>query len=111
MGWLDKRKTTGKKGRSGNPEGPRRNPNYAAKNTIIDNWQKLTIQSESDPHSYELKDLQIKPRKKSEAWTRFDWTHDLRDTGAMLYQLSYETFVWKQIKCEPNFYPLYPAFV
>ena len=31
---------------------------------------------------------------------------DLRDTGAMLYQLSYEVCC-KQVKCEFNLYPLY----
>ena len=45
--------------------------------------------SESDPRSYEVtnKQLQIKPRKKF--WgSNGIRTHDLRDTGATLYQLS-----------------------
>ena len=36
-----------------------------------------------------LKQLQIKPRKNSEAPTGVQ-THDLHDTSGMLYQLSYE---------------------
>ena len=33
-------------------------------------------------------------------------THDLHDTGAMLYLLSYEA-LRKQVRCEFNLYPLY----
>ena len=37
---------------------------------------------------------------KEEAWKKSAlngiWTHDLRDTGAMLYQLSYEATHWEQ---------------
>ena len=36
-----------------------------------------------------LKQLQRKPRKNLEA----SWTHDFRDTGAMLYQLSREALL------------------
>ena len=55
----------------------------------------------------QLKQLLKKPRKKSEASIGFD----LRDTGAMLYQLSclYEALLEdrKQVKSEFNLYLLY----
>ena len=35
------------------------------------------------------------------------WTYDLRDTGAMLYQLSYEQPCRKQVKSKFNLYLLY----
>ena len=45
----------------------------------------------------------MKPRKK--LWdSNGIRTHDLRDTGAMLYQLKPR---WKQVRCEFNLYPLY----
>ena len=28
------------------------------------------------------------------------WTHDLRVTSAMLYQLSYDATHWEQVNCE-----------
>ena len=44
--------------------------------------------SESDPCSYEVINLS-KAQKKFWGFNGI-WTHDLRDTGAMLYRLSYE---------------------
>ena len=41
----------------------------------------------------QLKQLQIKLRKNSEASKGSTRTHDLRDTGAMLYPLSYEVLL------------------
>ena len=47
--------------------------------------------SESDPCSYEVtKAVAKKAQKKFWGFNKI-WTHDLCDTGAMLYQLSYET--------------------
>ena len=40
----------------------------------------------------QLKQLQRKPRKKFWGFNRI-WTHDLRDTSAMLYQLNYEALL------------------
>ena len=49
----------------------------------------------SDHRSYECN---YKPEKNS----GFNgiWTHDLRVTSAMLYQLSYEATHWEQVNCE-----------
>ena len=62
--------------------------------------------SESDPHSYEVTQLQIKPGKNFWGSNRIQ-TCDLHDTGVMLYQLSYMKPHWKQVKCEFNLYPFY----
>ena len=59
---------------------------------------ELSVQSSE---SAVVKQLQRKPRNYSEAPNGIR-THDLRDTGAMLYQLSYE------VSLEAGqFYPLY----
>ena len=52
----------------------------------------------------QLKHLQRKPRKK--VLTGFE-PNGLRDTGAMLYQLSYEALLVVGQEPELNLYPLY----
>ena len=42
--------------------------------------------------------LQYKPEKNS--GSNGIWTHDLRVTSAMLYELSYEATHWEQVNCE-----------
>ena len=47
---------------------------------------------------------------KDEAWENqgFNviWTHDLRDTGAMLYQLSCEATHWEQVNLLSSYLPV-----
>ena len=44
--------------------------------------------------NFQLKQLERRSLKKNQGFNRIR-THDLRDTGAMLYQLSYEATVWE----------------
>ena len=68
-------------------------------------WIKNT--SESDPHSYEVTEAVTNKAKKKLWGSNGVWTHDLHDTSAMLYQLSYMYKpCWKQVKCEFNLYSL-----
>ena len=61
----------------------------------------------SDPHSYEATEAVVQEVQK-QFWG-FNWiqTHDLCDTGAMLYQLSYEASLGVgRAESEFNLYPL-----
>ena len=59
--------------------------------------------SESDPRSYEVTEA-VTNKAQKQFWGSIQ-THDLRDTGAMLYRAMKPR--WKQVKCEFNIYPLY----
>ena len=61
----------------------------------IDHMYALQIEntSESDPHSYEATKAVAKKAQKKFWGFNGIRTHDLRDTGAMLYQLSYEALL------------------
>ena len=66
---------------------------------------------------YQMSELRIKKRSERDLCTKKAqkkiWasngiqTHDLQDTSAMLYQLSYMKPRRKQVRCEFNLYPLY----
>ena len=54
------------------------------------------MQVKNDPRSkFQFKQLERRSLKKIRASKRIR-THDLRDTGAILYQLSYEATHWEQ---------------
>ena len=61
-----------------------------------------TIQLTQD--CFNLLAKERKPRKKIRGFNRI-WTHDLRDTGAMLYQLSYEASL-KAVEVRVQFIPV-----
>ena len=47
----------------------------------------------------QFKQLQFLSQKKKSGFNGI-WTHDLRVTSAMLYQLSYEATHWEEVNCE-----------
>ena len=63
--------------------------------------------SESDPCSCEVASAVINKVQKKFWGSNAIRTHDVRDTCAMLYQLSYEALLEAAAKCEFNLYLLY----
>ena len=56
---------------------------------------KMKVKCDHRSKFFQFKQLEIRSLKKNQGFNGIR-THDLRDTGAMLYQLSYEATHWEQ---------------
>ena len=70
---------------------------------------RMKNRSERDLHSYEVTKAVTNKAQKTFWGFNGIRTHDLRDTGAIFYWLSYEASL-KQVKCEFNLYPLHEHY-